>query len=664
VADDAYRFAWSHHHLLLDGWSMSLLLKDFFAYYDAFLRGREARLEPPPPYRAYISWLQRQNLSEAESFWREALKGFTEPTPVGREEARPAAGYEEHRAQLSEETTAGLHALARQSRLTLNTLVQGAWALMLSHLSGRGDVLFGATSSGRPAELPGVDGMVGLFINVMPLRVELPPGAALLDWLREIQGRQFETRRFDYSPLVQVQRWSEVARGRPLFRSILSFENYPVEASVSEYARGLDIGEVGNFSQTHYPMTVIVTPRAEMSLRFVYDGGRFDAAGVREIAGQFRALLGEFLRRPDAGLQSLLVTLAAAGEAHRMSEQQKHEEARRGKFMKLKPKVVSLPRELVKTGYLDEKRFPLVVEPAVEHVSLADWARGHREFVERELSRHGALLLRGFDVESAQKFEQVAGAVCPELFGEYGDLPREDVGGKIYASTPYPSTQTILFHNESSHMQRWPLRIFFYCVQAAREGGETPVVDCRRVYQHLRPGVRERLDRKGLMYVRNYIEGLDVSWQDFFRTSDRRAVEDYCRRARIECEWREGNSLRTRKVRPASLAHPRTGEQTFFNQLQLHHASCLEPSLRETLVALYGEERLPRNVYYGDGAPLEDELVNEIRELYWQHAVAFLWREGDVMVLDNMLAAHARNPYVGPRRIVVAMGEMISEEGA
>jgi amino acid adenylation domain-containing protein len=668
VGDDAYRFVWSLHHLLLDGWSTSLILKDFFACYDAFKRGDEPRLKPSPPYREYIAWLRRQDMSEAESFWRERLKGFSAATPLvgqGARQGARAGGYEERRALLPRDATAALQSLARRNRLTLNTIVQGAWALLLSHHTGREDVVFGATSSGRPAELPGVDEMVGLFINVLPMRIESPPGDSLLDWLGRVQAEQFATRRYDYSPLVQVQRWSEVPRGEPLFESILSFENYPVDKGVEEYSRTLDISEARSYSTTHYPMTVIVTPRDELSLRFVYDGRLLDAARVARMSEQFGALLRDFARRPDAALKSFLDALAAADEARRAAELEKREETKRGKFMKLKPKVVSLQRELVRTGHLDEeRRLPLVVEPAVAGVDVADWAKNNRELIGRELSAHGALLLRGFDVESARKFEQVAASICPELYGEYGDLPREDVGGKIYGSTPYPANQTILFHNESSHMHRWPSRIFFYCVQAARQGGETPIVDCRRIYRLLRPELRERFEAKKLMYVRNYIEGLDVSWQDFFRTSDKRALEEFCRKAGVEFEWGGGNSLRTRKVRPAVLAHPLTGEMSFFNQLQLHHVSCLEPSVRETLLAMYREEELPRNVYYGDGSPLEDSVVDEIRELYWQAAVAFPWREGDILLLDNMLTAHARNPFVGPRRIVVAMGEMIAEDGA
>jgi alpha-ketoglutarate-dependent taurine dioxygenase len=304
----------------------------------------------------------------------------------------------------------------------------------------------------------------------------------------------------------------------------------------------------------------------------------------------------------------------------------------------------------------------VLTPPEGVELDLAEWAGTAREFLEARLLQHGAILLRGFGVESVGDFERFASTLCPELFGEYGDLPREELGGKVYGSTPYPSDQTILFHNESSHMHRWPMKIWFFCVQAARSGGETPIVDCRLVYERLDAGVRRRFLEKGLMYVRHYTEGLDVSWQSFFGTSDRRAVEEYCRKASIDFEWTPGDGLKTRQICPAVVRHPLTGETVFFNQIQLHHVSCLDPAVRESLVSMMGEADLPRNVYYGDGSAIPDDVVEGVLAVYRSSAASFPWLPGDVLMVNNMLVAHSRNPYVGPRKIVVAMGEMINRE--
>lgn len=293
-----------------------------------------------------------------------------------------------------------------------------------------------------------------------------------------------------------------------------------------------------------------------------------------------------------------------------------------------------------------------------EGVDLASWGREHEREIHAELLHHGAILFRGFDVEGVGDFERFAESVCPDLYGDYQDLPREKGGKKTYQATPYPAEKTILFHNESSHMYRWPVKQFFYCVLAAREGGETPVVDGREIYRRLDSRVVREFEERKLLYVRNFIEGFDVSWQEFFNTEERGEVERYCTEAGIDFEWR-GSDLQTRQLAPAVVRHLETREPVFFNQIQLHHRACLEPELRDALEAVLGEGNLPRSVLFGDGEPIADELVQEITRLYWDCSVAFPWQDADVLMVDNMLCAHARNPFAGPRKIVVAMGQIV-----
>jgi len=306
-----------------------------------------------------------------------------------------------------------------------------------------------------------------------------------------------------------------------------------------------------------------------------------------------------------------------------------------------------------------DQRLPLIMEPASDQVDLADWARNNRELIEQKLYRHGGILFRGFGLRDAQDFEKVAASICRELYSEYGDLPREGVAGKVYTSTPYPEDKSILYHNESSHMSRWPSKINFFCVTVAKEGGATPIADCRKVYQDLDPKVRDKFEAKGLMYVRNFAEGLDVSWQRFFGTEDKSVVEDSCHKAGMTCEWAANDGLRIRQRCRAVLRHPHTGEKSFFNQVQLHHVHSLEPAVRQSLLSIFKREDLPRHVYYGDGSPIEDSVMEHVGETYEKNAVRFQWQQGDMVSLDNMLTAHARDPYVGPRKIVVALGDMV-----
>ncbi|MCA1634009.1 MAG: TauD/TfdA family dioxygenase, partial [Acidobacteria bacterium] len=391
-----------------------------------------------------------------------------------------------------------------------------------------------------------------------------------------------------------------------------------------------------------------------------YNKELFERATAERLCAGFENLLRGIVARPEARLTTF-ETRSQNVEERRSPESQAAKESKLGRLKGARRRAVDLSEVSVVTAepLREGELLPLVLRPAAEHVVPSAWARANRDLVESHLLRHGAILFRGFDLSAASEFERLAESLCDDLFHEYADLPREEVGGKVYGSTPYPADQAILFHNESSHMHCWPLKIWFFCETAAETGGETPVADCRRIYREMRPELREPFERKGLLYVRNFVEGFDVRWQDFFRTNDRAAVEARCRHTGMEAEWLEGGHLRVRKLCPAVADHPKTGERVFFNQMQAHHVSCLDPAVRRSMLSLFGEENLPRNVYYGDGSVIEDGVMDAVREVYGAAAVAFPWREGDVLMLDNMLTAHGRNPYTGRRKILVTMGEMI-----
>lgn len=301
---------------------------------------------------------------------------------------------------------------------------------------------------------------------------------------------------------------------------------------------------------------------------------------------------------------------------------------------------------------------PLLVQARHEGIDLQDTLAELRVLSTERLEKCGGLLLRGFHVGGAERFREfAAGFGHPLLKYEFGSTPRSNVTSGVYTSTEYPAHQHIPLHNEQAYTREWPMRIWFYCVQAALVGGETPVADSREVYRRVPQAIRERFTERGLMYVRNFGNGLDVAWEQVFNTDNQQEVEAYCRQHSIECEWKDDGELRTRQLCQAVARHPRTAEWVWFNQAHLFHISNLPQEVRENLLEVVDEEDLPRNVYYGDGSPIEDSLLDEVRGVLEETKVVFPWYSGDVLMLDNMLAAHARSPFSGPRKVVVAMAE-------
>lgn len=301
---------------------------------------------------------------------------------------------------------------------------------------------------------------------------------------------------------------------------------------------------------------------------------------------------------------------------------------------------------------------PLLARPAVAAVDLAAWAGSHREQIDAHLRRHGGILFRGFGLRTLADFEAMTAAFGADLLEySYRSTPRSQVQGRVYTSTEYPADQHIPMHNEMSYTSSWPMKIWFFCARAAEQGGETPIADSRKVLERLRPEVRERFARLGVLYQRNFGHELDLPWESVFQTSSRQAVEDFCAAAGLEFEWKPGNRLRTRQVCQAVATHPRTGEPVWFNQAHLFHVSSLPSEVRAALLAEFPEEELPRNTYYGDGTPIEDEVLEEIRAAFRAESVSFPWQEGDLLMLDNMLTAHGRAPFSGPRKILVGMAE-------
>ncbi len=277
-------------------------------------------------------------------------------------------------------------------------------------------------------------------------------------------------------------------------------------------------------------------------------------------------------------------------------------------------------------------------------------------WVDAHLEKHGGVLFRGFQIASAPALDRMIGAIAGEpLSYRERSSPRTQVSGNVYTSTEHPPDQAIFLHNENSYQHAWPRRVFFCCVTPAEAGGQTPIADTRRVLAKIDPAIVRRFSDRQVLYVRNFNAGLGLSWQVVFQTDDRAAVETYCRTAGIQCVWRDDNRLKTLQVRPAVAKHPRTGEQVWFNHAAFFHVTTLPPAIREALLSQMPEADLPNNTYYGDGRPIEAGVMDELRGAYAEATRLFPWEAGDLLVLDNMLMAHGREPFSGSRTVLVGL---------
>jgi amino acid adenylation domain-containing protein len=658
------------HHIISDGWSVGIIIREMAALYDAFRSGKPSPLSDLSIQYADFAywqrqWLQEEVLQKQLDYWRKQLDGSTVlqlPTDHPRPAVQTFLGAKQS-FLMPLDLLKELKDLSNRAGVTLFMTLLAGFKTLLYRYTGEQDVVVGSPIANR--NHVEIEGLIGFFLNVLPLRTDMsgnPTFLNLLSRVREMSLEAYAHQDLPFDKLVEELQPERNLTHTPLFQVFFILQNAPLPPlELGDLTMALIEVDKGT-SKFDLELNMFETQQGLLTT-WIYSTDLFTISTIERMSRHFETLLRGIVAHPDAGLNQF----------EYMTEEEKPPQAARAKergdsklkkLMQAKPKIVNLSQQrFVETSYLDlDKKYPRVLSPKMDDIDLAEWINGNQTFVEQELLKHGAILFRGFKVKSVDEFEKVARVICPELFDEYGDLPREPVSGKVYTSTPYPADKPILQHNESSQMHCWPMKIWFHCIKAAERGGETPIADCRQIYELLDPEIRERFAEKRIMYVRNFNEVLDTGWQSFFRTNDKAVVEEYCRKAGIEYEWKDGNGLRTRKLSPAVAEHPKTGEKVFFNQIQAHHIACLDPVSRQSLLSLFKEEDLPRNVYYGDGSRIEDSVIQRLGEIYPRVSVNFPWEEGDVLMLDNMLSAHGRNAFVGSRNIVVAMGEMIKSE--
>ncbi|MGY3621910.1 amino acid adenylation domain-containing protein [Bradyrhizobium sp. USDA 10063] len=640
------------HHIVFDEWSLGLLVRQIAVAYRA-----AARHEPPATsvrpieFADYCAWQQSRDWSEGTAFFRRQLAGaqfcLTLPTAHPRGEQHGSQGGSASFV-LDRDLSDAVDALAAREQATPFMLMLAAFQTLVAALANENDFVTLTAAAGRRHRE--TEDLIGCLMNMVPIRAALRPSEtflALLGRVRTVVLGALEHQEVPFELIIADLRPPRDPRYTPIGQVAFGFQNAPearCELDGLSYA-GIELRP----DQARLDLTLWVDRRTgPLRAVWTYRTSLFTNA---QIAG-FHTMYAKLLRRIVEAPESTITALQGDCGARSMATTT----PRRSFPGRAAPSALTAGN-LVRTepNWLGTA-LPTRISAQVPGLSLADWVGTRRDEVEHHLRQCGGVLFRGFQVEGIGDFQRFARAIASELI-QYGERssPRTELAEGIYTSTDHPSDQPILLHNEQSYTLNWPMRIMFFCEQPALKNGRTPLADSRRVLARLSPATVEKFEHLGVLYTRNYLPGISLPWTEVFQTTDRGAVEAYCRAASLDFEWLDGERLRTRQIRHAVRVHPVTDERTWFNHALFFHVTGLPDEISRSLRAAVADEDLPYNTYYGDGSPIEDAVLRELREAYDAETTSFEWRQGDVLLLDNMLVAHGREPFEGSRKVRTAM---------
>ncbi len=651
------------HHIIADEASINLIMRDLMACYSAYVNEELITLpELPIQYADFAVW-QRQThttaaLDQQLGYWRQQLAGElpTLSLPIRSQTGQVSEQGAFYASSIPGEVVVRLHELGQREQATMAMVTMAAFHVLLQHASGQNDILVGTDITQR--DRTELEHLVGIFLNQLVIRSDLSGNPSLRNVVRQIREtmlRAYANQDVPFEEIVKAVQPKRQSQRSPLFQVKLVFINRT--DTPDSTLSGLSFTPFEAFKGTaNFDLVLFIEDGPQFSLNWIYRSDLFDQATISRFAEHYLLILQHYTQQPDWRLNQIPMQ----PERTRIPMEPK-KTLGLNRFKNIKPQTVSLPEgELVSQQPLRADMLsPWLIQPQLENIDLAEWSESHKAMLQEKLDQHGAILFRGFSIDNEIVFERFARTLCSDLFKENGEhTPVTKTG--IQTPVFYPADKQLLWHNENSFNYQWPAKIFFACATPPSQGGATPIVDSRRVYAQLDPSLRERFKHKQVMYMRNYGDGLGLDWRTVFRTSDKAEVEAFCNQNHILFEWKAGDRLRTRMIRPAVIRHPRTGELTWFNQAQHWHVACLDSATRDSLLGLFTEEDLPRHCYYGDGSSIEDSAMEEILGVYRDLEISTPWQKGDVMLLDNTLVAHGRDPYVGERRILVALAEMTS----
>jgi len=320
--------------------------------------------------------------------------------------------------------------------------------------------------------------------------------------------------------------------------------------------------------------------------------------------------------------------------------------------------------EISTRALFDDGDFAVCIDAPEQGLDLANWSFEHSDQLEILAVRHPVILLRGFDLGGEAGFGRVRDILVPKPTRYvYRSTPRSTVTEGVMTATEYPASEEIPQHCENAYQRDWPMRLLFCCLVPPETGGQTSVSDVAKVTARLDETDLDLVEERGIRYIRNYHTGFDLDWRTVFQTENASEVEDFCARNDISFEWMKDGHLRTSQVCQGTARHPASAERLWFNQAHLFHPSALGHEMMEDMLNIFGAEGLPRDARLGDGSSIPLRTLDNARAAFAAETREFDWCAGDVMIVDNMRAAHGRRPFTGERRVLVSMGPLFSAHG-
>ncbi|SFO73627.1 amino acid adenylation domain-containing protein [Chitinophaga sp. YR627] len=656
------------HHIISDGWSHTVMVNDLLHFYRSYWQIDTPELPPLRiQFKDYATMLSQQMDEKSKQlhrdFWTAQFGDYNTVLnlPIeGKRDDNRSLEAEKVFFTLNKPAQESLLKLGREHQSTLYGVLLSIYNVLIRHVTGQDDIVTGSPISGR--DYVELENQLGMYLNVLALRLQVKDTEAFATLLEKaaktvLEAQQYK--RYPFEQILQDIRYKRQPGRAPLFDIGFTLQNIDgmENGEAIEIIDQLNIAEYNNnFRKVKTDLWLHAWEMEDgIGCSVTYNKQLYRAATIDAFVKDFQMLATLIAEDHTINVGRLLEELQNARKKADMLAKDQTKTKNIEKFFSAKKKEINLGNtaRVVEEKLPGDTPYPLVLKPGMQDVDLTQWIKENNATVKQQLLEQGALLFRGFRVQSLKDFEQFCdGLDAQKMLYKDQSSPRTQVQNKLYTSTEHPADQVIHMHNELSYSHTWPQYILFFCTEAAATGGETPIADARKMLEVLSPETVSRFTEKNIRYIRNLKKGMGLSWQEVYQTDDPQVVEQHCKENNIDYTWVSDDHLRVSWERPAIRLHPVTGKPVWFNHGLFFNAFTLNESI---LQLARDENDLPFNTAYGDGTPIEKAVLEELSQAYEICKRQFSWQPGDILLLDNMLMSHGRNAFSGNRKLYVSM---------